>query len=293
MGNQRAELLVGGFTFGEGPRWHDGRLWLSDFYAHRVASVGASGDVRTEVELDDQPSGLGWLPDGRLLVVSMTRRQVLRREHDGSLSTHGDLSEVAAFHCNDMAVDATGRAYVGNFGFDLDAFFADRAAGNRTIERRSAVLARVDPDGTVHVAADDLQFPNGTVITPDGTQLILAETLGRRLTAFTIADDGTLHDRRVWATLDHRAPDGIALDANGNVWVADASGTTCVLVAEGGEIVQTVDVPEPAYACALGGADGRTLFVLTAPTSVAHELHGRTVGSVRTAHVQVPGAGQP
>ena len=293
MGNNGAELLVGGLTFGEGPRWHDDRLWLSDFYAHRVVSVGEQGDLRVEVQLDDQPSGLGWLPDGRLMIVSMTRRLVLRLEPDGTIVTHADLSDVAAFHCNDMVVDSVGRAYVGNFGFDLDAYFADRAAGTRTVERRPAVLARVDPDGSVHVAADELHFPNGAVITPDGSTLIVAETLGRRLTAFSIASDGTLRDRRTWAPLDHRAPDGIALDANGNVWVADASRTCCVLVAEGGDIVQTIDTPEPAYACMLGGHDGRTLFVLTAPTSVAHELRGRTDACVRTVRVQVPGAGWP
>ena len=291
MGTVHAELLTDGLTFGEGPRWHDGRLWLSDFYAHRVHSVGEAGDLRTEVEIDDQPSGLGWLPDGRLLVVSMTKRQVLRREHDGTIVVHGDLSEVAAYHCNDMHVDDEGRAYVGNFGFDLEGLFHERANGLRTIERRNASLARVDPDGSVSVAADDLAFPNGTVVTADRSTMIVAETFGRRLTAFTIGAGGSLTDRREWAPLPGRAPDGIAIDANDHVWVADASGTTCVLVDEGGDVLHTVEAPEPCFACALGGADGRTLFVLTAPSSLASELHGRTRASIRVARVEVPGQG--
>ena len=203
---KRASLLLDGLYFGEGPRWHDGELWFSDFYDHAVKAVTPSGAVRTVVELPGgQPSGLGWLPDGQLLVVSMLDQRLLRLE-PGGLVEHADLSGIATFHCNDMVVDGLGRAYVGNFGFDLDRELAARGVESVLADHVTAKLARVDPDGSVHVAASDMHFPNGSVITPDGRTLIVAETLGLRLTAFTIADDGTLHDRRVWADLGFRVP---------------------------------------------------------------------------------------
>ena len=176
-------LLVDGLHFGEGPRWHDGRLYLSDFYDHAVKAVTMDGEVTTVVEVPTQPSGLGWLPDGRMLVVSMVDRKVLRLEPDG-LVEHADLSGIATFHCNDMVVDAHGRAYVGNFGFDLDGFVAEhglRAALGEPGPPR-ATLARVDPDGTRARGGVGLRFPNGAVITPDGSTMIVAETMGRRLT---------------------------------------------------------------------------------------------------------------
>jgi len=287
-----AKVLATGLYFGEGPRWHAGRLWFSDFYDHAVKSVDASGNVRTELTIDDHPSGLGWLPDGRLLVVSMNKRQVLRVDPD-AVRVHADLSGVAAHRTNDMVVDAVGRAYVGNFGFRLDDELKNRGVEGVLADHPVANLARVDPDGSVHVAAPDMHFPNGSVLTPDGRTLIVAETLALRLTAFDIAADGSLSNRRVWAPVGMRAPDGICLDAAGNVWIANAIAPECVLVAPGGEIVATVSTDQPCYACMLGGEDGRTLFMMTAPSSLAEIASASRQGHIMTAVVQVPRAGRP
>jgi sugar lactone lactonase YvrE len=288
----RASVLAQGLYFGEGPRWHDGRLWFSDFHAHAVKSMDTGGAVRTELQIDDQPSGLGWLPDGRMLVVSMQRRQLLRVDPDG-VKVHADLSAVATFHANDMVVDAHGRAYVGNFGFDLDHALQTRGVEGVLADHPTAVLARVDPDGSVHVACADLHFPNGSVITPDGRTLIVAETLAMRLTAFDVAADGTLSNRRLWAQVGMRAPDGICLDANGHVWIANAIAPECVLFAPGGEVVATVATDQPCFACMLGGPDGLTLYMLTAPTSVAQLAATAAQGRVMAARVLSPRAGRP
>jgi len=288
----KASVLAGGLYFGEGPRWHGGRLWFSDFYEHQVKSMDASGAVRTELEIDDQPSGLGWLPDGRLLVVAMHRMQLLRVDPDG-VKVHADLSAVADYHTNDMVVDSSGRAYVGNFGFRLDQAVKERGVESVLADHPTTRLARVDPDGTVHVAASDMHFPNGMVITPDGRTLIVAETLAMRLTAFDVGPDGTLSNRRVWATLGMRAPDGICLDANGHVWVANAIAPECVLVAPGGEIIARVETAEPCYACMLGGVDRRTLYMMTAPSSMPDIVSQSRQGHVACAQVNTPGAGRP
>ena len=218
--------LAEGFAFLEGPRWRDGKLWVSDMHDDRVLAVDLAGRRETVVEVPGQPSGLGWLPDGRLLIVSMTDRRLLRLDAAG-LSVVADLSGVATFHCNDMVVDAHGRAYVGNFGYDFEAGMPPRAA----------TLALVLPDGTVHVAADDLAFPNGTVLTPDGRTLIVAESFAARLTAFDVAADGTLSRRRIWAALEGAVPDGICLDAEGAIWVASPLSKEVLRVREGGEVV--------------------------------------------------------
>ncbi|THD62918.1 SMP-30/gluconolactonase/LRE family protein [Phenylobacterium sp.] len=286
-------VLADGIYFGEAPRWHDGRMWFSDFYAHAVKSVSLAGDVRTEFEIDDQPSGLGWLPDGSMLIVSMTRRQVLRRTADGQMSVHADLGQVAGFHCNDMVVDAAGRAYVGNFGFDLDAGIADRGVPGVLADHPTAKLACVSPDGAVTVAASDMSFPNGTVITPDGKTLILGETLAGCLTAFDIAANGGLSNRRVWATLSPRIPDGIALDADGAIWVANPFAPECLRVTEGGEVLEVIDTAAPCYACMLGGDDGRTLFMFTASSSNSHQAAASPSGAVLIATVESPHAGRP
>jgi sugar lactone lactonase YvrE len=287
-----ASFLADGLHFGEGPRWHAGRLWFSDFYDHAVKSVDESGQVRTELEIDDQPSGLGWLPDGRLLVVAMHRRQLLRVDPDG-VKVHAEISGVATHHTNDMVVDASGRAYVGNFGFDLDRELKARGVESVLASHPTAKLARVDPDGRVHVAAEDLHFPNGCVITADGRTLIVAETLAMRLTAFDIAPDGALSNRRVWANLGMRAPDGICLDANGHVWIANAIAPECVLFAPGGEIIETVRTTQPSFACMLGGADRRTLYAMTAPSSLPDIVSQSRQGRIETARVATPGAGIP
>ena len=283
--------LVEGRYFCEGPRWHDGRFWFSDFYAHEIASVGLDGDVRVEVAIgdvmdaDERPSGLGWLPDGRLLFVAMLARKVMRREHDGTVVVHADLGDVATYHCNDMLVDDVGRAYVGNFGFDLDAALAsmgpDGLLTTMITDRQpyTAMLAQVDPDGAVTIAADDLAFPNGVVTI--GSTLVVAQTLGLELTAFDRAADGSLSNRRVWASLADSmiAPDGIAVDADGAIWVANALGTECVRVEEGGNITDRVTTSQLAFACAVGGPEGRHLLVCTAAASDAETAaaapHGR------------------
>jgi len=285
-----AEPFVDGLDFGEGPRWHDGRLWYSDFYRHAVFSVGEDGARRPELELADQPSGLGWLPDGRLLVVSMAERVVLRREPDGSLVEHGDLKPWATGLANDMVVAADGRAYVGNFGFDLEALYA---GGHDAPRPTTTSIVRVDPDGRSVEAASEMAFPNGTVIFPDGRTLVVGESFGFQMTAFDIADDGALSNRRVWAPLDGVAPDGCCLDAEGCIWVANAAGRECVRVAEGGEVRDRVVTDLHTYACMLGGADGTTLYCVTAPSSDPPAVRGKGAGRIVRARVDVPRAGLP
>ena len=293
----KAGVLTEGLHFGEGPRWRDGRLWLSDFYTHQVIACDLQGRVEKIADVPGQPSGLGWLPDGRLLIVSMRDRRVLRREADGQLVTHADLSNIATGHCNDMAVDAQGRAWVGNFGFDL--------MGGGGVQ--TASLARVDPDGSVHEVARDLYFPNAILPTPDGRTLIVNETLGNRLSAFDIAADGSLGPRRDWAVfgplvqsdkLDDYiaggkvAADGGALDAEGAVWVADAIGNRALRVAEGGRVLQEVSTgAQGTFACTLGGPDGRTLFLCVAPDFMEHHRAAAREAQIWTTRVDVPGAG--
>ena len=288
----KASILTEGLYFGEGPRWHNGRLWFSDFYAHAVKSVGADGETRTELELDDQPSGLGWLPDGRLLVVSMEALKLMRLDADG-LKVHADLSGLSSHLCNDMVVDKQGRAWVGNFGFDLDALVEEKGVEAALAEHPSTNLVRVDPDGSVHRASPNMHFPNGMAITADGKSLIVAETLSMCLTAFDIEADGSLVNRRVWAQVGLRAPDGICLDQNGNVWVANALEPECVLVAEGGEILQTVTTSQPCFACMLGGDDGKTLYLVTAQSSDKSEASAATTGKIEVCRVAIGRAGCP
>jgi sugar lactone lactonase YvrE len=277
-------LFDGGHFF-EGPRWRDGRWWVSDFYSGLVRAISPNGQVEEILHLDTQPSGLGWLPDGTLLVVSMRDQTLRRLDADGTLGVHADLSEHAGGHLNDMVVDDQGRAYVGNFGFDLMA----------GVDPVAATLVRVDPDGSVTPVAGDLMFPNGSVITPDGSTLIVGETMGMRYTAFTIAQDGSLTDRRVWAETEGIAPDGCALDAEGRIWAADAFGTRCVLVAEGGDIVDEIATPAglAAYACMLGGDDGRTLLICAAPDYFEEPRRAATEAVLFTTIVDVAHAGRP
>ena len=277
------DVILDGLAFPEGPRWHDGRLWFSDMHAHEVVALDpASGKRETIVEVPACPSGLGWLPDGTLLIVSMEDRRLVRLE-SGRLVEHADLSPWATFHCNDMVVDAAGRAYVGNFGFDLHAR-ADPAP---------ATMVRVDPDGTAQPAAEDLQFPNGTVITPDGGTLVVGESWGGRLTAFDVAADGSLANRRVWAQLDGAVPDGICLDAEGAIWVASPLSNEVLRVHQGGEVTQRVALDRGAFACMLGGDDRRTLFVCTSTTSDPEESARVRTGRIEAIAVDVPGAGYP
>jgi len=276
-------LLLDGLVFAEGPRWHDGRLWFSDMHAHEVVAVDERGARETVAEVPGCPSGLGWLPDGRLLVVSMEDRRLLRTE-DGRLTEHADLSHLAPFHCNDMVVDARGNAFVGNFGFDL----------HRSEKARNTCLIHVAADGRARVAAEDLSFPNGMVVTPDGRTLIVAESFGRRLTAFDLAPDGTITNRRLWAALDFY-PDGIALDAEGCIWAASPIAPGSFRrVAHGGAVLQQIDVADrAAFACALGGADRRTLFLLEASQASPHANLRRGNARIRTVRVDTAGAGLP
>ncbi len=288
----KARLLAGGLHFGEAPRWHNDALWFSDFFDYAVKTVDLAGHVKVKVSMSDRPSGLGWLPDGRLLIVSMTARSVLRLDNH-QLVLHADLSNIATFHCNDMVVDAVGRAYVGNFGFDLDTNEINGTLDHVLATHGGAVMARVDPDGSTHAAADGLMFPNGTVITPDGRTLIVAESFGRRLTAFDIDDGGSLSNRRVWADLGQRVPDGICLDAEGAVWVANPVARECFRVAEGGEILDIIETDNRCFACMLGGPDRSTLFMLTSQYSLAVEAAVRRTGNVLIAEVGTSGAGLP
>ncbi|MGE0578900.1 SMP-30/gluconolactonase/LRE family protein [Reyranella sp.] len=278
----KLEPFLDGLSFGEGPRWHDGRLWYSDFYVHQVRRVDEAGRAETVVEVPGRPSGLGWRPDGTLLIVSMTDRRLMRFA-DGKLSVEAELSALAPAPCNDMVVDGKGRAYVGNFGYD-------RHAGEQP---RTTCLIRVDPDRSVREAASGLMFPNGTVITPDGRTMIVGETFAHRLTAFDVAADGTLGNARLWAAIDGCYPDGICLDAEGAIWVSDPFGRRVLRVLEGGRITHSVDLaPRGAYACMLGGQDRRTLYVVTNSGS-GPAMAGKRDGRIETMRVDVPGAGWP
>ena len=272
--------------FPESPRWHEGRLWFSDQALRKVFNVDLEGRIEAVAEVAGRPSGLGWLPDGRLLVVSMSDRRLLREEHagKGELAGFARLDRIAPRDCNDMVVDEDGRAYVGNFGYDF-------AAGE---PRRPTVLARVDPNGGVHQAADGLVFPNGMVIAPDGRALIVAETFAGRLTRFDRAADGALSNRRQFARLEGVAPDGICLDAEGAVWVASPTTGEVLRVAEGGRVLERVASGSPgAYACMLGGPDRRTLFICTATSIDPEEAARLREGRIVMVEVAVPGAGRP
>ncbi len=275
--------FVTGLCFGEGPRWHDGRLYLSDMHDHRVLAVGDDAKPQTIIEVENWPSGLGWTPSGDLLVVSMKDRSLLR--YDGQhISTVADLSALASFHCNDMVVDRLGRAYIGNFGFDLHSRSAFKAAE----------LIRVDPDGSARVAASDMAFPNGTAITPDGRTLIVGESYAGRLTAFDVAADGALTNRRVWAQLPQgTVPDGICLDAAMGIWVASPTTRECVRVEAGGRITHRIAFEHGVFACMLGGANRCTLYVLTASSSDPGECRRNRDGRIHIVTAPYPGTGLP
>src|SRR5262245_45429069 len=276
-------VLLDGLAFPEGPRWHDGRLWFSDQHDKRVVAMDPEGTAETIVDVPQQPSGLGWLPDGQMLVVSMLDRRLLRLE-GGTLVEHADLSALAPGSCNDMVVDDNGRAYVGNFGFDM-------YAGAKPAE--TCVIA-VEPDGTARVAAEALGFPNGSVITPDGATLLVGESTAARISAFDIAADGTLSNRRTWAKLEGATVDGMCLDAEGMIWAACPFTGRVLRIREGGDVVDEVKGTHPgAFACMLGGADRTTLFVCTAPTHVPDEARAAHGGRIEAVDVDVPGAGRP
>lgn len=290
--------VLSDLAYVECPRWHEDRIWVSDFYTHQVLSAREDGsDVREEAQVPGQPSGLGWLPDGRLLIVSQHDRRLLRRELDGSLVTHADLSGHVTGDPNDMVVDAQGRAYVGNFGFDL--------MGGGAVE--PTVLLLVDPDGTVTEVADDMWFPNGSVIT-DNNVLLVNESFANRISAFDIHADGSLANRREWASFGPMpterempaaigqlsiAPDGCGLDAEGALWIADALGARVLRVQEGGQILEEVTVTPGVFACMLGGLDGRTLFLCSAPDFDSTARRAAREAVLKSCRVDVPHAGRP
>jgi sugar lactone lactonase YvrE len=293
------DTVAEGLTYLEGPRWHDGRLWFVDFYTLGVYRVGDDGVAEKVVHVEQQPSGLGWLPDGRMLVVSMKDRKVLRQEPDGSLVVHADIWDKCGGHANDMVVAPSGNAYVGNFGFDL--------MGGAGHEDASLVLVR--PDGSSEIVADGLAFPNGMVVTPGEKKLIVNELFGNRISQFDIEPDGTLGPRRDFANFGdlgdepnvglrlERAkiiPDGLTLDAEGAVWFADTINRRAVRMAEGGEVLDVVDTaPEGIFAVALGGDDGRTLFLCAAPDWDEGARKAAREGRMLATKVDVPHAGTP
>jgi sugar lactone lactonase YvrE len=277
------QTLVSGILLGESPRWHGDRLWFSDWAAHEVVAVDLAGKREVIVRVPSFPFSIDWLADGRLVIVSGGDGLLLRRELDGSLVTHADLTGLSAHPWNEIVVDGRGNAYVNNIGFDFPGG-----------EFATGIVALVRPDGSAQQVADGVAFPNGMVVTPDNSTLILAESYGNRLTAFDIGADGNLSKRRVWADLDDAFPDGICLDEETAVWYGDVPNKRCVRVREGGELLQTIHIDRGCFACMLGGVDNRTLFLM------ANEWRGSTnvadappTGQVLTVEAPASRAGWP
>jgi sugar lactone lactonase YvrE len=282
VGAASPEVIVDGLLFPEAPRWRDGLLYLSEKRAGRVLVVDGAGTLQATIPVEGEPGGIGWAPDGAMLVVSMATRSVVRVDTDGAQSLHADVSALTTYRCNDMVVDRRGNAYVGDFGYDMAA----RAAP------APGVLVLVPGSGAPpRIVADDLHFPNGAVVTPDGTTLIVAESAASRLTAFTVEADGSLGSRRVWADLAPTVPDGICLDESGAIWVADPLGNQVVRVGEGNVVLDRVVTEQGAFACELGGDDGRTLFVCTYDAAASASPDPTPVGRLEITRVDVPAAG--
>jgi sugar lactone lactonase YvrE len=278
------QTLLTGLAIGESPRWHEGRLWFSHWGAQEVVAVDLDGNGEVVARVPTTiPFCIDWLPDGRLLIVSGREGLLLRREPDGSLVTHADLTDLADPPWNEIVVDGRGNAYVNNTGFDFPG--GDFAPG---------IIALVTADGSARQVADGVAFPNGMAVTPDNATLILAESYGKRLTAFDIAADGSLSNQRVWADLGDGVPDGICLDAEGAVWYGDVPNRRCVRVREGGEVLQAIDLDRGCFACMLGGADKRTLFMMAAEwRGPGNMTDGARTGQVLIAEAPAPGAGWP
>ena len=272
--SESTRTLVDGLAFAECLRWHDGRLYFSDMHAQRVLAVDMQGRAEVICELDDRPGGLGWLPDGRLLVVAMTTRRLYRLDRDG-LRVAADLAPRVPWYLNDMAVDPRGNAYIGNIGFD---YFGGEAF-------RPATLWLVEPGGAMRPVADDVYSPNGPAITPDGRTLIVAESSAARLTAFDIAADGSLANRRIWAELPGGVPDGIALDGAGRVWSAMFGGKALWLSAEGRGVIARHAIERDCYACSVGGTDMRSLFVATATSHDPEECRRLLGGRIEIMRI--------
>lgn len=299
MSEYSLEVVVDGFHYLEGPRWHKGALWFVDFYTQGVYRVNDEGVAEKKVHIEQQPSGLGWLPDDRMLIVSMKDRKVMRLEANGELVVHADIWQHCAGHANDMVVAPNGDAYVGNFGFDLMG----------GADYKSAGLVLIKPDGSSQLVAEGLAFANGMVISADQKTLIVNELFGNKISQFTINEDGTLGDKRDFASFGELGdepnlavrignakilPDGLALDAEGAVWIADTLNQRAVRIAEGGEILETIDTaPEGVFAVALGGAEGNTLFMCAAPDWDEAARKAETKGRMLAFRVEVGHAGTP
>jgi sugar lactone lactonase YvrE len=275
-------ILMPGIALGESPRWHDGRLWFSDWGAQEVVAVDPEGRSEVIARVPTFPFCIDFLPDERLLIVSGRDGLLLRREPDGSLVTHADLTSFAAPPWNDIVVDGRGSIFVNNLGF---------AFGTGAAFAPGSVVV-VTPDGKTRQVADGLAFPNGMAVTPDNTTLLVAESYGERLTAFDISADGGLTNRRMWAETPGDHPDGICLDADGAVWYGDVGSSRCVRVREGGEVLQTVTLDRGCFACMLGGANRKTLYMVAAKWPDAMSGGERT-GQVLALEVEIPGAGWP
>jgi sugar lactone lactonase YvrE len=275
-------VLMRGIGLGESPRWHEERLWFADWVAQKVMSVDLDGRGEVIANVGSLPFSIDWLPEGPMLITS--GRQVVRLEPDGSLVEHVDLSDLSDYAWNEIVVDGRGNTYVNNIGFDMTGG-AEFATG---------IIALLTPDGSTHQVADELAFPNGMAVTADNSTLIVAESYGRRLTAFDIAADGRLSGRRAWAELGDGAPDGICIDTDAAVWYADVPNKRCVRVHEGGQVLQAIDLDRGCFACMLGGPDGRTLFMLanewSGPESVGRR---QPAGRVLTAQAPAPHSGWP
>jgi len=277
------QTVLDGLAFAEGPRWHEGALYFSDMHDGIVWRLTPEGVATKVAEVPGLPSGLGWLPDGSLCVVSMLDRLLLKHNGQG-FTTYAKLTFDTPYPINDMVIDRTGRAYIGGFGFDL----------NKREPPRPSVLFCVETYGSVRVAAENLLFPNGMVITPDHKTLIVAETFGTRLIAFTIGANGSLIHGRTFADLHGIAPDGICLDEQGGIWVACPTTESIIRVKEGGEITDTIALPgRHSYACMLGGSDRRDLYICTAQSFYPEQTKTQRAGKIEMVRVDVPGAGLP
>lgn len=279
MTERRIDVLLEGLAFPESLRWHNDRLWFSDVLDHTVHVVSGPGTSQVVLEVEGQPSGIGWLPDGHLVVVSMHDRQILRLE-GRSVKVHADLRPFFDHNANELVVADSGHIYVGTHGFDVDG--GDSPA--------PAPLLCVEPDGTPWVVAEGLQFANGTVITDDGRTLLVAESYGQRITAYDIAADHSLTNPRVWSEVRPNVPDGMCLDADGAVWAADPVSQGVMRVQPGLGAVEWIDTTQPAYGCVLGGTDGRTLFICTSASSEPDRSVQLRSGRIEATKVAVPAA---
>jgi sugar lactone lactonase YvrE len=276
--------LMAGLSFGESPRWHDGRLWFCDWGAEELIAVDLAGHSEVICRVQSFPFCIDWLPDGQLLIVSARDRALLTMLPDRSLATHTDLSGLSDYPPgNEIVVDSRGNAYVNGAGFDMMAG-APFAPGT---------VALVAGDGTVKQVADGIAFPNGMAVTPDNRTLIVADSYAKKLTAFDIEADGSLLNRRAWAELGDGVPDGICLDSEGAVWYADVPNKRCVRVREGGDVVQTIALDRGCFACMLGGEDGRSLFLITREWHGPDVSKGVGTGQVLVARAPAPHAGRP